>query len=171
MEKRSKTVKPSVAPPKQASPANCHNTNGRLTLCCIKHNPPLTFKHTPLCHWKTQANVKHNEIQISHLKARTMKKTGGTVQKSTVYLGLEHLGLSFFISLNHQLFKNEAYVGYFCHFVICCICVFVNLYLCISIGTALQCIGFPGSAPGPNALLDHLVWLRWVLPPPPPPLS
>ena len=31
---------------------------------------------------------------------------GGTVQKSIVYLGLEHLGLSFFTSLNYQQFKN-----------------------------------------------------------------
>ena len=58
-------------------------------------------------------------------------KPSGTVQKSTVYLGSEYLGLSFLTSLNHQLFKNIAYVGYFCHFVICCICVFVYLYFCI----------------------------------------
>ena len=33
----------------------------------------------------------------------------------------------FFTSLNHQLFKNTAYFGYFWHFVISCICVFVYL--------------------------------------------
>ena len=44
---------------------------------------------------------------------------------------LRHLGLAFFTSLNHQLFKTIAYVGYFCHYVICSICVFVILYLCI----------------------------------------
>ena len=60
-------------------------------------------------------------------------KPGGTVQKSTVYLGSEYLGLSFLTSLNHQLFKNIAYVGYFGHFVICCICVFVYLWICICV--------------------------------------
>ena len=60
-------------------------------------------------------------------------KPGGTVQKSTVYLGSEYLGLSFLTSLNHQLFKNIAYVGYFGHFVICCICVFVYLRICICV--------------------------------------
>ena len=36
-------------------------------------------------------------------------------------------------SLNHQLFKDIAHVGHFRHFVIGCICLFVNLYLCICI--------------------------------------
>ena len=27
--------------------------------------------------------------------------------------------------------KYSIYVGYFCHVVISCVCVFVNLYLCI----------------------------------------
>ena len=62
-----------------------------------------------------------------------LNKPGGTVQKSTVYLGSEYLGLSFLTSLNHQLFKNIAYVGYFGHFVICCICVFVYLRICICV--------------------------------------
>ena len=56
-----------------------------------------------------------------------INKPGGTVQKSTVYLGLEHLGLSFFTSLNHQLFKNIAYVRYLWHFPI----YGIYLYLCI----------------------------------------
>ena len=54
--------------------------------------------------------------------------------QSTSELGsdhLGHLGISFLTSSNHQLFRNIAYVGYFWHFVISCICVFVNLYLCI----------------------------------------
>ena len=51
-------------------------------------------------------------------------KPGGTVQKSTVYLGSEYLVLSFLTSLNHQLFKNMLYL---------CICVFVNFYLCICV--------------------------------------
>ncbi len=60
-------------------------------------------------------------------------KPGGTVQQSPVYLGSEYLVLSFLTSLNHQLFKNIAYVGYFGHFVICCICVFVYLRICICV--------------------------------------
>ena len=60
-------------------------------------------------------------------------KPGGTVQKSTMYLGSKYLGLSFLTSLNHQLFKNIANVGYFSHFVICCICVFVYLRICICV--------------------------------------
>ena len=35
--------------------------------------------------------------------------------------GSDHLGILFLTSLNFQLFKNTAYVGYFWHFVIRCI--------------------------------------------------
>ena len=75
----------------------------------------------------------YSSLLMSQTAVAKSNKPGGTVQKSTVYLGSEHLGLSFLTSLNHQLFKNIAYVGYFCHFVICCICVLVNLYSCICI--------------------------------------
>ena len=50
-----------------------------------------------------------------------------------LYLCFRHVGISFLISLNNPLFKNIPHVGSFWHFVICCICVFVHLYLCISI--------------------------------------
>ena len=49
-------------------------------------------------------------------------------------VGSDHLGhyvISFLTSSNQQLFRNIAYVWYSWHFVISCICVFVNLYLCI----------------------------------------
>ena len=80
----------------------------------------------------------------------------GTVQKSDLWsdlrvnlgsdLGsdlrpehLRHLGLPFFTSLNHQLFKNIECVGYFWHFVIGCICVFANLYFCICVFDSNKC--------------------------------
>ena len=50
-----------------------------------------------------------------------------------VYLCIWQSRISFLTSLNHQLFKNIAYVGYFGHFVICCICVFVYLCICICV--------------------------------------
>merc|ERR1712105_370946 len=87
-------------------------------LCCLLGNMPLV------------ANGSRALLQRSE---PNLYKPGGTVQKSTVYLGSEYLVLSFLTSLNHQLFKNIAYVGCFGHFVICCICVFVNLYLCICV--------------------------------------
>ena len=72
-----------------------------------------------------------------------LNKPGVTMQKSEVNKRTfrswildrisDHLGISFLTSLNHQLFKNTAYVGYFWHFVISGICVFVNLYLCICV--------------------------------------
>ena len=51
-------------------------------------------------------------------------KPGGTLQKSED-LGSGHLVISF---LNHQLFRNTAYVRYFCHYVISWICDFVWVY-------------------------------------------
>ena len=61
-------------------------------------------------------------------------KPGGTVQKSTVYLGSEHLGLSFFYILEPPAVQkyNICWVFLsFCHMLYLCICVFVNLYFCI----------------------------------------
>ena len=46
-------------------------------------------------------------------------------------LGSDHLGISFLTSLKLQMFKNTAFVGYFWHFVISCICVFVFVYLTV----------------------------------------
>merc|ERR1712077_70511 len=50
-----------------------------------------------------------------------------------VFLCIWQSRISFLTSLNHQLFKSIAYVGYFGHFVIRCICVFVYLRICICV--------------------------------------
>jgi len=90
------------------------------------------------------------------------------VQKSTVYLGSEYLGLSFLASLNHQLFKNIAYVGYFGHFVICCICVFVYLRICICVFVYLtvQNIIFDFLTyifnVSENTVIIHLIMVIWL---------
>merc|ERR1712218_142746 len=39
--------------------------------------------------------------------------------------------LSYLISLSHNLFKNIPHVGSFWHCGLCCICVFVFVYLCM----------------------------------------
>ena len=47
------------------------------------------------------------------------------------------MGISFLIPLNNPLFKNMPHIGSFWHFVICCICVFVYLRICIFVFACL----------------------------------
>merc|ERR1711989_295194 len=47
------------------------------------------------------------------------------------------MGIKFLISLNNPLFKNMPHVGSFSHFLICCICVFVYLRICIFVFACL----------------------------------
>ena len=45
--------------------------------------------------------------------------------KISVQDNVNHMGISFLISLNNPLLKNVPHVGSFWHFIITCICVFV----------------------------------------------
>ena len=48
-----------------------------------------------------------------------------------LYLHVWHMWILFLIALNNPLFKNIPHVESIWHFVICCICVFVYLCMCI----------------------------------------
>ena len=68
-----------------------------------------------------------------------------------------HLEISFLISLNTPLFKNIQHVGAFWYFVICCICVFVFVPLCMRHLVISVLISL-------DQVLSENIWFVWSKP-------
>ena len=76
------------------------------------------------------------------------------------YLCIWQSRISFLMSLDPWLFKNIAYVGYFGDFVICCICVFVYLWICICVFVYLTVQNIIFDILEPPAVQKYSTW--WV---------
>ena len=78
--------------------------------------------------WNFSQSQRYLRIQLCSVLNISHNKPGGTVQKSTVYLGSEHLGLSFLYIREPPSVKkyNICWVFVsFCHVLYFRICVFV----------------------------------------------